>query len=318
MRRRLSSTGLAIALAALIAAGLALVGQPAQAASTTMLGGWSKNWKWYDPNIGPVQIYRGYDAGFNFATWGLTDAAMAHPTAPAYDYSFNLPPGEVALGLHDAELNTFIASTPTNIILTNYHEPEQEIEAGMFTFQQYRDAITRLATLVHAQNALDGGTRRVSVMLMRTTFIGFKGRNAENYWPTVNGVNSADLLSVDTYSQPHATGTAGYPIGYTDGVNWLSPTTMLGPTIKFAAAHNTPWGVSEFGFLEDTHNPKRKGDAITAFVAYAKLKGAVMCEYWDSVGGRADWELRWSNPPIPSQSNTSYAAKQWIAAVNAP
>ncbi len=318
MRWRHSTTTLGAVLAAALTAALTLAAPPAGATSPTLLGGWSKNWSWYDASVGPVQIYRGYDTGWHFATWQDTDSYRAHPRSPANDYSFNLPPADVAAGTVDGLLRTFIASTPKNIILTNYHEPEQEIDAGMFTAQQFRDSITHLAGLVHAQNAADGGTRRVSVILMRVTFIGFKSRDPANYWPTdAAGANTADLISVDAYSQPHNTGTTCCPIGYTDGGAWLSASTLLGPSYKFAVAHNTAWGISEFGYLADINDPMRKANAITAVVSYAKSKGAVMCEYWDSLGGRADWELRYSNPPIPSTSNTSNATVAWKAAVNA-
>ncbi|MDQ6873495.1 MAG: hypothetical protein M3042_00315, partial [Actinomycetota bacterium] len=302
-------TALASGLSGALLAALTLVSAPAQATTTTLLGGWSKSWSWYDANVGPVQIYRGYDTGWHFARWQDTDSYKAHPTAAANDYSFDLPPADVAAGTDDGILRTFIASTPKNIILTNYHEPEQEIEAGMFTAAIFRDSITHLAGLVKAQNLADGGTRRVSVVLMISTFTGFKARNPVTYWPTdaTTGANTADLISADAYALPHNTGTPCCPIGYTDGISWKSATTLLSPALKFAQAHRTAWGISEFAYLEDINNPMHKAQAITDVVNYAKANGAVMCEYWDSVGGRADWQLRYNSAPLPSTSNTSNA-----------
>lgn len=311
------------ALAATANAGTAA----ASATSATKIGAWSKSWAWFDAAIGPVDIYRGYDPGFAFPTWPATKSAHAHPDAPAYDYTFNLPPQDVASGADDAELQAFIASTPADrpYYLTNYHEPEQEIESGMFTAAAFRASEAHLAGLVHAQNLLDGGQRKVSLVLMISTFTGFKKRNPVTYWPTttdclatVAPCDLLDLVSVDAYALPHATGTTGVPIGYTDGVNWKSASTLLSPAYKWAAAHSTPWAISELGYLEDVHNPTRRATELTNAVTYAKNNGALFVEYWDSRGGRADWELKYNNPPVPSTSATSNAALAWKSLVNQP
>jgi PKD repeat protein len=212
------------------------------------------------------------------------------------DYSIELPPGDVASGADDAELKTFIASTPKNIILTNDHEPEEEIDTGQYTFAQFRAGIIHLAALVHAQNAVDGGTRRVSVILMYDTVTGDKGRNPMNYWPgaDANGVNYADLISFDTYALPHNTNTPGVPRGFTDGIKWVNPSGLLNPLIAFAKQIHSPWMISELGYLEDVNDPAHKASAITDAVNYARLNGAIAVEYWDSFGTRGDWQLRYS------------------------
>jgi hypothetical protein len=245
------------------------------------------------------------------------------------DYSFQLPPADVASGADDAILQTFIASTPKNIVLTNFHEPEQEIAAGQFTFAQFRAGIVRLNQLVDAQNLVDGGTRKVSVILMVSTFTGFMGRNPVNYWPTTaNDGGTADLISVDVYSAPHATDTASVPLGYTDGVNWKDPAKLMYPVVKFAKANATDWAVSELGYLEDVNSAGHKAQALQQAVAAAiagktsatspTYRRALWISYWDSRGGRADWELRYNNPPVPSTSSTSTAAQTWKQLVNQP
>ncbi|MGZ4508712.1 MAG: hypothetical protein ACXVX0_15820 [Blastococcus sp.] len=323
------------ALGTLMAAGLVFLGTcvapasaGASATSLTKVGAWSRDWTWFDAAVGPVDVYRGYDTGFHYATWQLVPRSLAHPGG-MNDYSFRLPPDQVASGAQDAALTTFIASTPTNIVLTNHHEPEQEIDAGQYTFAQFRAANAHLNQLVDAQNAIDGGTRKVSVILMISTFSGFKGRNAENYWPSVakGDGGTVDLISADVYAAPHATGTPGVPIGYTDGVNWKAPATVMKPAIVFAKAHAADWAVSELGYLEDVHDPGRKAQALRDAVAYAKAgkptatttyRPALWISVWDSRGGRADWELRYANPPVPSTSSTSNAALAWRDLVNQP
>lgn len=275
-----------------------------------LFGGYTSDPSWYDAAIGPVQIYRSYDRGFSWATWQETPAYRAHGDAPE-DYSFNLPPVALAAGAYDAELATFIASTPKDIILTDYHEPEQEVDKGLFTPAQFRAAIAHLAVLVHARNAADGGHRRVSVILMSDTVLGFKGRDAMRLWPgrdPATGRNYADLISFDTYELPHATGTPGVPAGFTDGLGWEPAQALLDPSIAFAQRVGSPWMVSEFGLLEDVFHSDRRAQEITDFVNYARLHGAVAVEYWDAIGPRADWRLR----------NGASSVAAWRALVDGP
>lgn len=301
---------------------LAVLTSPAVATADTggtKIGAWSRNWAAFDAAVGPVEVYRGYDNGFRFPTWQQVPRNLAHPGG-MNDYSFQLPPAEVAAGRHDAALRTFIASTPTNIVLTNHHEPEQEIEAGQFTFAEFRAANARLARLVDEQNAVDGGTRKVSVILMISTFTGYKGRNAENYWPTQakGDGGSVDLISADVYNSPHGTGTT-VPLGYTTGTNWKSIPRLMSPVLRFAQAKQTDWAVSELGFLEDVGNPGRRAQAMRDAVAYASAgrlsatnvwRPALFVSYWDSRGSRADWGLRYGHP-VPSESSSSAAFRTW-------
>ena len=284
----------------------------------TLIGASSRDWAWFDRAVGPQEVYRGFDGGFTSATWGLVPYKLAHGSSGRMnDYSFRIPPAALARGDYDARLTTFLASTPKTINVTNIHEPEQEVEAGEFTFAAFRRAIARLNALTDAVNAADGGTRTVSVILMVSTFRGFRGRNAENYWPTAakGDGGTADLQAADVYASVHATGTAGTPEGYTDGVNWVDPAVIFAPVIAFARAHGTDWAVSEFGYLEYKGQPNRRGDALRTAVAVARAGGgyrpALWVNYFDNSGGRADWRLRHTQPPIPSTSDTSYATRVW-------
>ncbi len=288
---------------AIVQASAALLPKP-------LLGGSTSDPAWYSSHIGPVHIYRSYDPGFSKATWQQTSAYRQHGSAPE-DYSFNLPPAQLASGADDAKLNTFLATTPKNLIITNQHEPEHSIETGEFTAAAFRASIVHLATLVHAQNARDGGARRVSVILMSDTILSLYGRHPLNYWPGrgPDGENYADLISFDTYALPHATNTAGVPAGFTDGVKWKTAAELLDPSIAFARQIGSRWLVSEFAYLEDVNAPMRRANAIAAFVNYARLYGAVAVEYWDGVGRRADWRLR---------NGGSNAATAWRNVVNAP
>jgi hypothetical protein len=329
----------ALFIAAMVIIGVfvAPTGASALPTSTTKIGAWSQygSWTAFNAGAGQMDVYRGYDNGFHYATWQQVPAGHRYRgpqnlDTVINDYSFQIPPAQLMAGTFDAQLRTFIASTPKNIVLTNQHEPEQEIQAGHFTFAQFRAANVRLNQLVDAQNALDGGTRKVSVILMISTFTGFQGRNAENYWPTAakGDGGTVDLISADVYAAPHATGTPGVPLGYTDGVNWKTAQGLVKPVLSFAKAHATDWAISELGILEDVNNPGRKAQLMTDVVNYARAgrltptgavyRPALWVSYWNSKGGRADWGLRFSNPPVPSETTNSLAYQTWRTLRNQP
>jgi hypothetical protein len=322
MRRSPGRVILATVLAA-AAAAVVTVGTSAATAAAPppkpLLGGYAPDWAWYTANIGPVQIHRVYDMGWHYSTFQQTPAAGDPAAGMVTDYSFNLPPAGVANHQYDAQLKTFISSTPKNIILALWHEPEENIEKGQFTAAQFVAAQRVFANLVHSLNATNNAQRRVSITLMSVSVTGFQGRNPNNYWPgkDANGKNYADLVGFDAYAWPHATNTPGIPAGYTDGVKWLTAAGLLNPLIKWAHTIGSPWMISEFGYLEDVHNPTHRAATITDVVNYARANSAVAVEYWDANGQRADWRLRWGSP-TGTQSGTSNAAKAWKAAVNAP
>ncbi len=330
----------ALVLTAAVGTGV-LFAAPATASvtSATKVGAWSKSWTWFDKAVGPVDIYRGYDPGFAFATWQDTNSYKAHPLAPQNDYTFNLPPAEVASGAEDAKLITFLKTTPWNIVLTNYHEPEQEIDAGLFSASAFRASEAHLAWLVHQQNLADAGKRKVSLVLMISTFTHFKSRDPNTYWPTsadcpaltvAAQCEPLDLVSVDAYAPPHATGTTVngtvIPVGYTDGLKWPTAATLLAPAYNWSktarpwlstGVAGTPWAISELGYLEDVNIAARKADALTAAVTYAKQNNAQFIEYWDSKGGRADWELHFTAPASTVSTSSTTASDAWKAAVDA-
>ena len=317
----------ALFVAALVVLGVlvAPTGAGASPTSTTKIGGWSQhgNWTAFNAGAGQMDVYRGYDSGFRYATWNAIPAGQRYrgpaPTAGVFnDYSFQIPPAQLINGSYDARLRTFLASTPLNVVLTNHHEPEQEIEAGQFTFAQFRTALVRLNRLVDEQNARDGGTRKVSVILMISTFTGFQGRNAANYWPTAaRDGGTVDLISADVYNMPHGTGTT-VPIGYTTGTNWKTAQTLVRPVLRFAQQNRTDWAISELGILEDVNNPGRRAQLMRDVVDIARsgqigslvYRPALWVSYWSSRGGRADWGLRFQHP-VPSESTSSLAYQTW-------
>lgn len=287
-------------------------GTPAVTAPATLVGASSPDWDWLDDAAGPAQIYRAFDSGgFHFATWTETVAYQTHPNATAFDYSFDVLPQRLTNPADpiNGQIRDFLATTPKNLIITNSHEPDTN--KGLFTPAQYRASILALAAMVRDQNARDGGTRKTSLILMAITFTGAGSSTADDWWPTdARDGGHLDLIEADVYQWPHATNTPGVPPGYTDGVKWRSAQALLTPLRDFARAHGTPWAVAELGILEDVNDPGRRAAELSDAVAFARANGALHICYFDNKGPRADWKLRWSNPP-GSTSKQSAAVTMW-------
>jgi hypothetical protein len=312
--RRPKARTLVLVLALLAAPAVLLPAQPAGAVSATKIGAHAQDWAAFDAASGPVQIYRDFDQGFSYARWQDTAAYRAHPAAPANDYSFHVLPQRLTDPADpiNGRLRSFLATTPKNIVITNFHEPDWDIKYNnQFTPAQFRGGILALSGMVRAQNALDGGTRRTSVILMDVSFNGHWNWPASDWWPTdARDGGHVDLIAGDIYALPHATNTPCCPAGYTDGVNWQKPAYMLSFLRKFAVDNATPWAISEIGYLEDIHDPLRKAQMLSDAVAYAKANRALHISYFDSRGPRADWRLRHSTP-MGTASASSAATLRW-------
>jgi hypothetical protein len=285
--------------------------------SKTLVGAAACNWSWFDHAVGRVQIYRDFDVGgFHYSTWHATAAYQAHPHARANDYSFEVLPQRLTHPTDpiNGAIRRFLATTPKNIIISNFHEPDN-VFAGQFTPAQFRAGTAALARMVRHQNAVDGGKRMTAVVLMGITIGGYGTTTADQWWPTTaRDGGHAGIIEVDVYNFPHRTNTPGIPKGYTDGVHWRTVSAMLNPTRSFAAAHRTRWAVDEIGFLEDIHQPLRKSQAMADAVSYATTHGAQHINYFDCPGPRADWRLRYAFP-VGTTSSTSNAVRRWKALV---
>lgn len=291
-------------------------GITAEIADTTLrpfkVGAVSANWSWTDAALGPVGVYRSFDRGFSFATWQETKAYLAHPNATFHDYSIRILPQRLA----DPDdpiipsLRAFLSTTPPDLVITNYHEPDDK-HSNLFSPAQFRAGILALARLVRDQNEIDGGARRTSVILMAVTFGAYGTSVASDWWPTdTRDGGHVDIVTADVYSMPHATNTPGVPSGYTDGINWRKAPGLFAKVASFARAKNTAWAVSEHGYLEDLNDPTRKAKALADSVAYVRANGGEWISYFDAVGPRADWRLRWSSP-VGTASMTSNATLAW-------
>jgi len=111
--------------------------------------------------------------------------------------SFRLDPPRVLAGEYDDYMRKWFATVPigVNVFWTNYHEPEDEIEAGRFTAADYRRAFVHLDGLAkEAQNP----RLKSTVILMSWSARPASGRKWRSYVPDPANV---DVLAWDVYNR---------------------------------------------------------------------------------------------------------------------
>ena len=187
--------------------------------------------------------------------------------------SFKAPPAQILDGRYDAFFRDWFAKAPRDrpIFWTNFHEPEDQIETGVFTAQQYRDSFRRLAGL-----AREAGNPRLkaTTVWMCSDLTKGSGRDWHDYWP---GSDVVDVMGWDCYNRGRVTGA------------YDSPEELLGALVAAAAEVGRPWGLGEYG------SKLARGDSGTARAAwllasadYARRQGALFVTYFDAYGGAAD------------------------------
>lgn len=134
--------------------------------------------------IGPLEVVRHFAPGIPVRpTW--TGDLPLH-------ISFKAPPAEVLTGRHDAALRAFFPTLRDGEAWTWQHEPEDDIERGEFTAQQFRDGWRRIAAI-----ARTSGRRLLAVpVLMEWTLQAASSRNWRDYYP---GDDVVDALGWDAY-----------------------------------------------------------------------------------------------------------------------
>lgn len=111
--------------------------------------------------------------------------------------SFRLDPSRVLAGEYDDYMRKWFASVPigVNVYWTNYHEPEDEIEAGKFKAAAFRAAFERLDRLAkEAENP----RLKSTVILMSWSARPASGRKWRSYVPDPASI---DVLAWDIYNR---------------------------------------------------------------------------------------------------------------------
>lgn len=175
----------------------------------------------------------------------------------------------MAAGTWDSAIQTWLRALPSGqtVWACYYHEPEDncqpEAKTG-FTLAGWRAAADHFNNLVHTTSGVVA-TVKACQIFMAFTLGGGKGRNINNYLPTMH---TPDLLGFDF------DGITGYP----------DQSSLIATAQALATSKGIPWFVAEFGAspasTDSTHAGRTSWNNTTA--AQFSAAGAAAVAYWDS------------------------------------
>jgi hypothetical protein len=185
--------------------------------------------------------------------------------------SFKADPTDVVEGRHDAALRRWFASTPPNsdVYWTYFHEPEDDIERGDFTAEEFRDAWRHLRKLADE-------TRRpnlhATLVLMGWSTNPKSGREWTDYYP---GGDVIDVIGWDNYNLSARNG------------RYADPEDIFGRVIEVSEEVGKPWGIAETGsLLVRGDDGTARAEWLGRVGEYLVERGAVWVTYFEStVGG---------------------------------
>ncbi len=185
--------------------------------------------------------------------------------------SFKAPPAEILAGKHDALLSNWFRTAPTDreIWWSYWHEPEDDVEDGNFTAQQYRDAFRRIAGLANAAN---NPKLHNTVILMCWTVNPRSGRTFSDYFP---GTDVVEAIGWDCYSVSSAT-TAYY-----------RPEDVYSRAIATTRDLGLEFGIAETGSLKAGVDPdgSKRAEWLGSVGRYLDEQNASFVCYFDSIVG---------------------------------
>ena len=203
----------------------------------------------------PLKVRRSYDV------W-----PAVHPREDAGRnasvWSFKPPVAQFAAGQLDSQFVTALNTIPDDgygryVII--YHEPEDNIEKGDFTYTQYKDMQKRARTLIDKVNATRKTKIRFGGNWMAWSFQSASNRNPENYWP---GAGVWDFLALDGYAQGR------------------TPAGVFDKALAFCRSKGVRFAVAETGI--DVSRPEAERVAwIKECRNYAKNANCEFWCYWD-------------------------------------
>ncbi len=193
--------------------------------------------------------------------------------------SFKLEPVDVLAGKFDAEMRTWFETAPRDldVFWVYFHEPENDIEEGSFTAEEFRAAFARLDGL--ADTARNPRLRSTLVLQSYTTRPE-SGRDWREFYP---GSDVIDVFAWDVYNRPRRTGGYG------------APEELLGEPRRIAESVGKPFAVAELGsVLVPGDDGSGRAVWLRSIGEYLIATRAPFVTYFDFSwnGGADDYRLR--------------------------
>ncbi|MBV1853478.1 CBM96 family carbohydrate-binding protein [Catellatospora tritici] len=219
---------------------------------------------------------------------GMEAARVFYPGAPAnwpgsagnakrtVIVSFKYNPKEILNGSRDSYLRGWFAGAPRDrdVYWVYYHEPEDNIESGVFTAADYRAAWRRLAGLA---DQAGNPKLHATLVLMDWTLMSQSGRKWRDYYP---GADVIDVLGWDVYNW--------------DKNKYTSADDLVGRVQAISNGENKPWGIAEMGSAKISTDSSGSGRAgwLTSMANKAITGKALWITYFDINWSTADFRLR--------------------------
>jgi hypothetical protein len=185
--------------------------------------------------------------------------------------SFKAPPTEVLSGKHDALFANWFNNAPRDreIWWAYFHEPEDDVEAGHFTAQQWRDAYRRIAGFANAAN---NPRLHNTVILMCWTVNPRSGRDVNNYFP---GADVVETMGWDCYNSA------------ADSGGFLKPEDMYSKAVAASREFGVGYGIAETGSKLPANDPDgtRRAEWLGTIGQWLEQNDAEFVTYFDSIVG---------------------------------
>jgi hypothetical protein len=210
-------------------------------------------------------FYQGMPSG-----WPGRAGAVDRPVV----VSFKAMPQEVLTGALDDELRQWFATAPRgrDIWWSYWHEPEDNVAAGDFTAQQWREAYRRIAGLAQeAQNPMLHST----AILMCWTASPKSGRSVSDFFP---GRDVVDTLGWDCYNLAD------------DSYN--GPAMMFDRIIQISRDYGVDFGIAELGSkIRGTDDGTLRAVWLRQVAEYLAQEGAQFVTYFDNLMPGGEFRL---------------------------
>jgi hypothetical protein len=219
-----------------------------------------------DATYGPIRIARVFSAWLPPAWSALERDLGPRPVV----VSFRLPPSMILSGAADDRLAAWFEAAPVerDTFWVYHHEPEDEIERGEFTAEEFVDAWRRVARLAAAA---DNPRLRATLVLMCWTVNARSGRDWRSYVPQSGEV---DVLAWDCYAKG------------TDADSYAEPIELLEPARRASRAVGASWAIAEVGARTRPGRERDRAAWIEDVAGYAVSHDARFVTWFDApVGG---------------------------------
>ena len=228
-----------------------------------------------DELLGPVGLVRVYYPG-------LPDPWPGKAPGRDVVVSFKLDPAQVVAGTYDGPMRDWFGTVPAGVEVfwSYWHEPEDDIEGGDFTAEQFTAAFEHLDALADEAGRAAGARLRSTLVLMSWSTDPDSGRDWRDYVPAADAV---DVMAWDVYNRAGPRG------------DYADPATLVRRPAEASAELAKPFAVAEFGSVVVAGDSGAgRAEWLTGMGASLDAADAVFAVYFDFLwnGGADDYRLR--------------------------